>query len=121
MQYIYMSSDGLFAFIDNYKARGNKLTYFKVGYSKHPVYRGGQLSYEARRDFNIECSLSVKVEHTYPIGEDIATARKVEKYVLDKVANLARRKIGREHFLITKHNREKCYMLLPQWCAEALA
>lgn len=117
MNYIYMSGDGFRTAIG---LRGNRLVYFKAGYSKHPVFRGAQLSYEARRKFGIEYSFNVKEAHTYPVG-DTDTAKRVEAYVLGKIAELAKERIGTEHFLITKSNRKKCYMLLPQWCTEALA
>lgn len=114
MNYIYMSGEGKRA------NKRNRVVYFKVGYSKHPVYRGRQLSYEACRDLDIEYNLAVSAKHTYAVG-DKATAQKVEKYVLDKVAQMARATIGKEHFLITKANRKQCYKMLAQWCEEAIA
>lgn len=115
VNYIYMSVDGWRA-----PDEMSRLVYFKVGYSKHPKYRGSQLSYEARRKFGIDCSLAVSEQHIYPVG-DKDIAKRVEAYVLEKVRALAHQTIGREYFVITQRNRDLCHMLLPQWCAEALA
>lgn len=116
MNYIYMSGEAKKSPV----AKNKKLVFFKVGYSKDPVRRGGQLTYALNREFGIHYHLGVTRNHTQAIGDKEA-AQKVEAYILDKVGEMARTVIGREFFIITRSNRAKCYKMLPQWCAEALA
>lgn len=116
--YVYMSEDGLNARLQNSGARGNKLIYFKVGYSINPKRRGWQLTSECRRNLNIE--------YHFAAGKHIAelpnakTAYRVEQYVLAQVARIGKRIDGSEYFRLTIAQREWCYKMLPIWTQRAL-
>ena len=117
--YVYMSEDGLFAWIGNCNAAGNKLVYFKVGYSKHPKYRGYQINSESKNKFNINYHFAID-QHIVELP-NAETARKVEKYILEQVAKVAHTHIGgSEYFRITIAQRERCYKMLPIWTQRAL-
>ena len=116
--YVYMSEDGLFSRIDNCDAAGNKLVYFKVGYSKHPKYRGYQINSESKNKFNINYHFAID-QHIVELP-NAETARKVEQYVLAQVARIGKCIDGSEYFRLTIAQREWCYKMLPIWTQRAL-
>ena len=117
--YVYMSEDGLCSWVANYRAARNKLVYFKVGYSKHPKYRGYQINSESKKKYGIDYHFAID-NHTIELPNP-ATARKVEKYILEQVAKVAHTHIGgSEYFRITIAQRERCYKMLPIWTQRAL-
>ena len=111
-----MSEDNMYAPI----TADNGKVIFKVGYSKDPKRRGGQLKQAARRS-GITQEIHMRVSNEYMPASDISDhARLIEEYV---IAQVAKRKsadpITKEFFLISVKDREYRYKHLTKWVKEA--
>lgn len=113
MKYIYMSED-------NKATPITDTCIFKVGYSKHPVLRGGQLKQAARRTIGQEVQMRVK-DHYAPIHTDSKQeAEYVEKYILRMVARRPSAvRLSPEFFSISPEDRIYCYKHLRIWIGTA--
>lgn len=110
--YIYMSED-------NAKTPSQRICIFKIGFSKDPVRRGGQLKQAARRSIGQEVHMKVK-NYIAPIdSEDRQDAEFIEQYIIGKVEALPEaRRISKEFFRISKRARQYCYNHLDEWVNE---
>ena len=113
MKYIYMSED-------NKATPITDICIFKVGYSKHPILRGGQLKQAARRTIGQEVQMKVK-DHYAPIGTDNRQeAEYIEKYILQMVARRSSAvRLSPEFFSISREDRSYCYRHLRIWIGTA--
>ena len=120
--YIYMTEDNKHAAMG---AHGKTKVYFKVGYSKHPVMRGGQMKQAARRTLGFEINTMRVAIYTAPLSSDDKNlALFVESFVLNKVMHMPSTVIlkkGKEFMRISIADRARCYKALPNWVAEAEA
>lgn len=116
--FVYMAEDNMYAPIYGVN-EGHVLIPFKVGYSKNPVRRGGQLKQAARRD-NLQVEINMRVKHyTAEIPRDKVAL--VEAYLLHRVRLMpSAQPLTREFFMISVADREECYKHMAQWVAEAL-
>lgn len=113
MKYIYMSED-------KKNAPVTDIVIFKVGYSKHPVQRGGQLEQAAKRTIGQEVLMRVK-DHYAPIqSDDKQEAEYIEKYILRMVARRpSATSLSPEFFSISREDRAYCYRHLRIWIGTA--
>ena len=113
MQYIYMSEDTKYTPVTS-------LVIFKVGYSKHPILRGGQLKQAARRTIGQEVNMRVR-DHYAPCNTDSRKeAEYIERHILKMVARRPSVvKLSPEFSLISKEDRAYCYKHLRIWISTA--
>ena len=115
MKYIYMAEDNIYAPLCD----SNDTVLFKVGQTKHPQIRRGQLKQAGRR-VGITNPIHLTIAHyVAEVPEDMASL--VEAYVLHRVKLMpSTQVISREFVYISYHDREECYNSLAKWVEEAL-
>ena len=113
MQYIYMSEDTQYTPITS-------LVIFKVGHSKHPILRGGQLKQAARRTIGQEVNMKVR-DHYAPCNTDSRKeAEYIERYILKMITRRPSVvKLSPEFFSISREDRAYCYRHLRIWIGTA--
>lgn len=113
MKYIYMSEDTMQTPIAD-------MCIFKVGYSKHPLLRGGQLKQAARRSIGQEVNMRVR-DHYAPCNTDNRKeAEYIEHYILKMIARRPSAvNLSPEFFSISREDRAYCYKHLRIWIGTA--
>ena len=116
--FVYMAEDNIHAPIYSEHEKHIMIP-FKVGYSKDPTRRGGQLKQAARRDnLKVEINMCIK-RYTMEIPHDKVLL--VEAYLLHRVRLMpSAQPLTREFFMISVADREECYKHMTQWVTEAL-
>lgn len=120
MNYIYMTEDNRRA------PRGlhrNTRVFLKIGYSKHPTLRGGQMRQASRRTLGFEIDTMRIKSHTFALMNDtLELALFVEAFVIQKALHMntaSRLAKGKEFIKLSIADRERCYNALPLWVIEA--
>lgn len=109
MQYIYMSED-------TKHTPATSLIIFKVGHSKHPILRGGQLKQAARRTIGQEVQMCIRNHYIETETDNLQEVKYIEKCILDLVARRPSAvRLSPEFFIISAEDRAACYKHLPQW------
>lgn len=120
MNYIYMTEDNQRA------SRGlhrNTKVFLKIGYSKHPTIRSGQMRQASRRTLGFEIDTMKIKSHTFALMNDTPElALFVESFVIHKALHMNSASLptkGKEFIKLSIADRERCYNALPLWVIEA--
>jgi hypothetical protein len=120
MNYIYMTEDNKRA---SRGLHGNKEVFLKIGYSKHPTIRGGQMRQASRRTLGFEIDTMKVKSHIFALMDDTPElALFVESFVIRQALHMnsaSRLAKGKEFIKLSIADRERCYNALPLWVIEA--
>ena len=120
MNYIYMTEDNKRALRG---LHGNKKVFLKIGYSKHPIIRGGQMRQASRRALGFEIDTMKIKTHIFPLMDDTPElALFVESFVIRKALQMnsaSRLAKSKEFIKLSIADRERCYNALALWVSKA--
>ena len=120
MNYIYMTEDNQRAPLGLHR---NTKVFLKIGYSKHPTIRSGQMRQASRRALGFEIDTMRIKSHTIALMDNTTElALFVESYVIRQALHMnsaSRLAKGKEFIKLSIADRERCYNALPLWVIEA--